>query len=101
MRVMKFKPIGPGLAERTIVMRPKARLFTALSLIWCFVSPTPAELLIQREVPSDSPMGVFLWVIILVQPAFIIFALYFRFKERSRTFKQRMPDPNYGLRRFD
>lgn len=90
-----------GWIKRRGVIRPKTRLFTVLSLIWCAVSVTPARLLILHQVASISDIGFVCWTLILPHPVFILLALFFRLTERETIVEQMIPDPNYDLHRMD
>jgi hypothetical protein len=87
-----------GWIRRTVVIRPKTRLFAVLSVAWCLVSFTPATLLFSHQIAWTSTIGIVSWLFILPSPVFILLAFVFGLTEHPKTMKQTIPDPNYDLR---
>jgi hypothetical protein len=71
-----------------------------LSVGWLLISPTPVTLLLSHQIASASRLGVFCWMFILPHPVFILLAVAFRWTEPVRAIKQKLPDPNYDLRKI-
>jgi hypothetical protein len=91
----------PGWVERRVVIRPKTRLTTVFVVVWCVVSVTPADLISSHMVSSFSIVGIFCWLVVLLNPLFFLLALYFRLTEQPKIFNQKIPDPNYDLEHLD
>jgi len=87
-----------GWIDRKVVIRPKTRLFAALSAVWCLVSPPLAGLLISHQFAPLSGLGVLCWIFLLPHPVFILLAFFYRLTERPEVFRQRILDVNYDLR---
>jgi hypothetical protein len=101
LRAMRSKGIeNRGWISRKTTFRPMTRLFTVLSVGWFLISPTPVTLLLSQQIASASSLGVLCWMLILPHPIFILLAVAFRWTEPARTIKQKLPDPNYDLRRM-
>ena|SRR5437870_4589281 len=87
-----------GWTDRKVAIRPRARLFTLFSIVWCLVSVPLADLLISHQFARLSGLGLVCWMLVLPHPVFVLLALFYRLTERRVVIRQKISDPNYDLR---
>ena len=89
---------GGGWFTRQTIGRPKARLFTFLSIIWLCVS-IPASMPFWLGLPG--PFFAVHWLctlLLLPHPVFVVLAIIFSLSERPRTITEAVPNPDRDIR---
>jgi hypothetical protein len=91
---------GGGWFARQVVVRPKARFFTFLSVVWLAV--IGLGLFLVWSGPADDFSG-WRWLYafpVLPEPAFIALAIVFWITEEPRSVSERYPNPHFDLRKL-
>ena len=85
---------------RTIVCRPKTRLFLLLSLAWLIVS-VPASFPFLDGWPVEfSELELLAILLIAPHPVFIVLAIFFCRTERPCIIEEDLPNPDYDTRKL-
>jgi hypothetical protein len=91
---------GGGWIVRTIVRRPKTRLFLLLSASWLVVS-VPALFPFLDGWPKEfSEVEVLATLLIAPHPVFVVLAVFFWRTERPCIIEQEIPNPDYDPRKL-
>jgi hypothetical protein len=92
---------GGGWIQRQSVGRPKARLFTMLSVIWVAVSLTGSlPFWLDSWPPSFSALEWFGILLMIPYLAFIVLAVVFALTEPPRSITEHVPNPDHDLRKL-
>jgi hypothetical protein len=91
---------GGGWFTRQVVVRPKARFCTFLSIVWLAVLGF-GLFLFWSAPPDTSPVWRWRYGLLAVpEPVFIGLAALFWVTEEPRTVSQRYPNPHFDLRKL-
>ena len=92
---------GGGWIQRQSVGRPKARLFTMLSVVWVAVSLIASiPFWLDSWPPSFSAMELLGILLIIPQLVFIVLAVVFALTEPPRIITEHLPNPDHDLRKL-
>jgi hypothetical protein len=90
---------GGGWVNRQSIGKPKARVFTMLSVVWVAVSlgaSTPFWL--DTWPPSFSGLQWFCIFLISLNVVFIVLAIVFALTEQPRSTTEQIPNPDHDIR---
>jgi hypothetical protein len=91
---------GGGWFTRQALVRPKARFFTYVAVLWPLV-PVLGTWLVFLGSSGDVLPSFWLPVALaLPEPIFIILAVVFWFAEEARSVEVREPNPDFDLRKL-
>src|SRR5688572_15490216 len=89
---------GGGWIRRETVVRPRARLFGFLSLIWLCVSICASFPFWDGWPESFGYMEWLCSVLLVPQSVFVVLALVFLLREQPRIITERLPNPDHDIR---
>ena len=87
--------MSPVLVKKVCV-RPRTRLFFALSLFWVLVSAKLLDPLLNGAFRGSKPIEFFGWALVAVHPLLIAMAVYFRITETPHRVMRRIPPVQYS-----
>jgi len=91
---------GGGWIVRTIVGRPKTRLFLLLSVSWLVVSVSASFPFLDGWPESFSEVEVLAILLLAPHPVFIILAIFFLCTERPRITQEHRPNRDIDLKKL-